>query len=107
MSESSHPLHHPSVDVAAKPAAAPPTAAAGTPTWPNFTGTPQLVGTSASQVSVYVDPSLGAQGTQSADALLAAADGVVAKNNAIFAVTGGATNVIVWALNGPTDGTGG
>ena len=102
----SHPLHHPSVDVARR-AAGPPATAADTPTWPNFTGTPQLVGTSASQVSVYVDPSLGAQGTQSADDLLAAADGVVAKNNAIFGITGGATNVIVWALNGPTDGTGG
>ena len=104
-SSETHPLRHPGLSAAPQPAGAP--AAAGTPTWPNFQGTPQLVGTSQSQVSVYVDPSLGAQGTQNANDLLAAADGVVAKNNAIFATQGGATNVIIWALNGPTDGTGG
>ncbi len=105
-SSDTHPLRHPATPAAPRPtgaAAAPP----GTPTWPNFQGTPQLVGTSSSQVSVYVDASLGAEATQNANDLLAAADGVVAKNNAIFAIQGGATNVIVYALNGPTDGTGG
>jgi hypothetical protein len=58
-------------------------------------------------VTVYVDPSLGAPGLQNANDLLAGADGVVQKNNAIFAITGGAVDVIVFALNGPTDGTGG
>jgi hypothetical protein len=58
-------------------------------------------------VTVYVDPSLGDQGTQNALALLDAADGVVAQNNAIFAIAGGPVDVIVFALNGQTDGTGG
>jgi hypothetical protein len=77
------------------------------PAWPSFTGTAQLVGTSTSGVSVYVDPSLGAPGLQNANDLLAGADGVVQKNNAIFAIAGGPVSVIVFALNGPTDGTGG
>ncbi len=82
------------------------TAGAG-PAWPSYTGTAQKVGTSSSGVTVYVDPSLGAQGLHSANDLLAGADGVVQKNNAIFAITGGAVDVIVFALNGATDGTGG
>ena len=82
-------------------------AAATTPAWPSFTGTAQLVGTSGTGVTVYVDPSLGAPGLQNANDLLAAADGVVQKNNAIFGTTGGPVSVIVFALNGPTDGTGG
>lgn len=103
-SSHTHPLRHPSIAATPRPAGAP---AAGSPNWPNFRGTPQLVGTSQTQVSVYVDASLGAQATQNANDLLAAADGVVAKNNAIFAIQGGATNVIIFALNGQTDGTGG
>jgi hypothetical protein len=82
-------------------------AAATTPAWPSFTGTAQLVGTSGTGVTVYVDPSLGAPGLQNANDLLAAADGVVQKNNAIFGITGGPVSVIVFALNGTTDGTGG
>jgi hypothetical protein len=82
-------------------------AAAKTPAWPSFTGTAQLVGTSATGVTVYVDPSLGAPGLQNANDLLAGADGVVQKNNAIFGITGGPVSVIVFALNGTTDGTGG
>jgi hypothetical protein len=58
-------------------------------------------------VTVYVDPSLGAPGLQNANDLLAAADGIVQKNNTIFAITGGAVSVIVFALSGATDGTGG
>jgi hypothetical protein len=77
------------------------------PAWPSFTGTAQQVGTSSTAVTVYVDPSLGAPGLQNANDLLAGADGVVQKNNAIFAITGGPVSVIVFALNGPTDGTGG
>lgn len=78
-------------------------------TWPTFTGTAQLVGTSPQQqVSVYVDPSLGQQGLQNAQALLADADRVAGINNTIFAVTGvNPVNVIVFALGGATDGTGG
>jgi hypothetical protein len=77
------------------------------PAWPSYTGSAELVGTSASGVTVYVDPSLGQPGLQNARDLLAAADRVVQENNAIFAITGGAVDVIVFALNGQTDGTGG
>ena len=85
----------------------PPRAAAATPAWPTFTGTATLVGTSRSGVTVYVDESLGAQGTQNAQELLASADSVVAQNNAIFGITGGPVDVIVYAIGGATDGTGG
>src|SRR5258708_1209629 len=95
-----HPIKAPRTPVARD-------AAARTPTWPSFTGTAQLVGTSGTGVTVYVDPSLGAPGLQNANDLLAAADGVVQKNNAIFGITGGPVSVIVFALNGTTDGTGG
>ena len=84
-----------------------PTRAATTPAWPTFTGTATLVGTSSSGVTVYVDESLGAQGTQNAQSLLSGADSVVAQNNTIFGITGGPVDVIVYALGGATDGTGG
>ncbi len=77
------------------------------PAWPSYTGTAQLVGTSASKVSVYVDPTLGNPALQNAQDLLAAADRVVQQNDAIFGISGGAVDVIVFALNGQTDGTGG
>jgi hypothetical protein len=53
-----------------------------------------------------VDPTVGSQGVQNAQDLLAAAERVVAQHNAIFGITGGAVNVIVFALNGQTDGAG-
>jgi hypothetical protein len=80
--------------------------AATTPAWPSYTGTAELVGTS-SGVTVYVDPSLGASALQNAQDLLAGAGKVVEQNNAIFGITGGAVDVIVFALGGETDGTGG
>jgi hypothetical protein len=58
-------------------------------------------------VSVYVDPTLGNEALQNAQDLLAAADRVVAQNNAIFGISGGAVDVILFALGGQTDGTGG
>lgn len=82
-------------------------AQATTPVWPSYTGTSQLVGTSSSGVTVYVDPSLGASALQNANDLLSAAGQVVSQNNAIFGITGGAVDVIILALNGATDGTGG
>lgn len=95
-----HPLRPP------VPRAAP--AAAGqAPAWPSYTGSAQLVGTSSSAVTVYVDPTLGSQAQRNAQDLLGAADRVVAQNNAIFGITGGPVDVIVFALNGQTDGTGG
>src|SRR5437016_2177471 len=82
-------------------------AAAGTPAWPTFSGTATLIGTSNSGVTVYVDQALGAEGMQNAQSLLSSADSVVAQNNAIFGITGGAFDVIVYAIGGATDGTGG
>ena len=82
--------------------------AAGVPQWPSYTGTSQLVGTSPSgAVTVYVDPSLGAPALSNAQDLVNDADRVVSANNAIFGTTGGQVSVIVFALNGSTDGTGG
>jgi hypothetical protein len=86
----------------------PPTAVApGTPAWPTFTGTATLVGTSGSGVTVYVDQALGGQGMQNAQSLLSSADTVVAQNNAIFGITGGPVDVVIYAIGGATDGTGG
>jgi hypothetical protein len=96
----SHPLRPPLQRIA-------PAASATVPAWPSYAGTSQLVGTSSSGVTVFVDPTLGSQALQNAQDLLAAADGVVQQNNAIFGISGGPVDVIVFALNGQTDGTGG
>jgi hypothetical protein len=80
---------------------------ATTPAWPTYRGASHLVGTSASHVTVYYDAALGANALQNAHDLLAAADAIVTQNNAFFGVTGGAVDVILFALNGATDGTGG
>lgn len=78
------------------------------PQWPSYTGTSQYVGTSpVAMAAIYVDPSLGAPALQNAKDLLADADRVVAANNAIFGVSGDPVSVIVFALGGQTDGTGG
>jgi hypothetical protein len=78
------------------------------PQWPSYKGTSQYVGTSpVGMVAVYVDPSLGAPALQNAQDLLSDADRVVAANNAIFGVDGDPVSVIVFALGGQTDGTGG
>lgn len=83
-------------------------ASAATPAWPSYTGTAQLVGTSPSgRVTVYVDPTLGQPGLQNAQDLLNDADRVVSANDGFFGTTGGAVSVIVFALGGATDGTGG
>ncbi len=95
-----HPLRPPLQPIA-------PAARRAAPLWPSYTGASQLVGTSSSAVTVYVDPSLGNPALQNAQDLLAAADRVVQQNNAIFGITGGPVDVIVFALNGRTDGTGG
>ena len=78
------------------------------PAWPSYQGTSQFVGTSPSgRVTVYVDPSLGQPALQNAQDLVNDADRVVAVNDGIFGTTGGPVNVIVFALDGNTDGTGG
>lgn len=81
---------------------------AGTPQWPSYTGVSQLVGTSPSgHVTVYVDPTLGQPGLQNAQDLVQDADRVVAANDALFGFAGDPVDVIVFALGGQTDGTGG
>jgi hypothetical protein len=78
------------------------------PQWPSFKGTTQYVGTSpVTMVAIYVDPSLGDPALQNAKELLADADRVVTANNAIFAAPGEPVSVIIFALGGQTDGTGG
>jgi hypothetical protein len=78
------------------------------PAWPSYQGTSQYVGTSPSgRVMVYVDPSLGAQALQNAQDLVNDADRVVTANDGIFGTIGGPVSVIVFALGGNTDGTGG
>jgi hypothetical protein len=56
---------------------------------------------------VFVDPKLGAPALQNAQDLLNDADRVVNANDALFASTGGPVSVVVFALGGQTDGTGG
>lgn len=78
------------------------------PRWPTYTGTSQFVGTSpGGRAHVFVDPTLGQPGRQNAQGLMADADRVSAANDALFGSTGGAVNVIIYALGGVTDGTGG
>ncbi|HEY6369659.1 MAG TPA: hypothetical protein VIX37_03710 [Candidatus Sulfotelmatobacter sp.] len=78
------------------------------PAWPSYQGTSEFVGTSPSgRVSVYVDPSLGQPALQNAEDLVNDADRVVTANDGIFGTTGGPVSVIVFALGGATDGTGG
>jgi len=82
--------------------------ASTTGAWPNFRGKAHLVGVSpGGTVTVYVDPVLGAPAAQNATDLLNDADRVVAANNRVFGTPGGNVDVIVFALHGATDGTGG
>src|SRR5215467_14442606 len=78
------------------------------PKWPSFRGHATLVGTSPSgRVTVYVDKALGQPGMQNAKDLLADADRIVQANDHFFGTSSGRVNVIVFALGGRTDGTGG
>jgi len=78
------------------------------PAWPSYKGSSKFVGTSPSgRVTVFVDPTLGDPGLQNGTDLVNDADRVVAANDQIFGTTGGAVSVIVFALDGATDGTGG
>ncbi len=80
----------------------------GGPNWPSFKGTATQVGTSPSgRATIYVDSSLPQAGQQNAADLLADADRVVQANDHIFGASAGSVNVIVFALGGATDGTGG
>jgi hypothetical protein len=78
------------------------------PEWPSYTGVSQYVGTSPTgRVTVYVDASLGQPALQNAHDLVNDADRVVAANDAVFGTTGGPVSIIVFAMDGNTDGTGG
>ncbi len=98
---------HPLVPPWATPAPRPEAQVATGPAWPTYRGTAQLVGTSTSGVSVYVDPSLGQSALQNAQDLLSDADRVMEANDAIFDIASQPVDVIVFALGGQTDGTGG
>ncbi|HEV7179699.1 MAG TPA: hypothetical protein VGN11_07500 [Candidatus Baltobacteraceae bacterium] len=78
------------------------------PQWPSYTGTSHYVGTSANgRAKVFVDPSLGAPALANAQDLVADSDRILSANDTIFNTTGGGVSVIVFALGGVTDGTGG
>ena len=86
----------------------PSSANAGIPQWPSYTGESKLVGQSSNgRLTVYVDPTLGPQGLANANSLLKDADRVIDANDAIFGTTGGPTSVIIFALDGHKDGSGG
>jgi hypothetical protein len=86
-------------------------ASAGDPTapsWPSFPGTGEYVGTGAGgRVIVFVDPTLGAEALQNAQDLVTDAARIVAANDGYFGTSDGTISVIVFALGGATDGTGG
>lgn len=68
----------------------------------------QLIGTTPSgNVTVYFDPSLGAQGQDLAQQIFAIADKTYADCQAFFSIPGQPVNVIIAALSGLTDGSGG
>jgi hypothetical protein len=76
--------------------------------WPSFQGTATLVGTSQSgRVSIYYDATLDVPGLANAQALLQDADRVVQANDHFFGASAGSVNVVIFALNNATDGTGG
>jgi hypothetical protein len=78
------------------------------PTWPSYTGQSQYVGSSTDgRVDVFVDPTLGPQAVQNAQDLVNDADRVGSLNDAFFGIPGGDVQVIVFALGGATDGSGG
>ena len=78
------------------------------PQWPSYKGKSDYVGTSPiTMVSIYVDPTLGAPALQNAKDLLADADRVAQANDAIFGSPGDPVSVIIFAMDGKTDGTGG
>ncbi len=90
------------------PPAPPPIPKPIEPAWPTFPGGASFVGTSKRGISVWYDPMLGSQGLMNAQALLADADRVAALNDSIFGLsTDTPVNVVVLALGGATDGTGG
>jgi hypothetical protein len=96
--------NHPIRAVPSGPAHAAPPA----PAWPSYAGVSQLVGSTPSgRLNVFVDPSLGQPARQNAQDLIADGDRIITANDALFGTVGGSVSVIIFALNGATDGTGG
>jgi hypothetical protein len=78
------------------------------PQWPSFTGSAQFISVSPSgRVTVFVDPSLGERGLANAQYLVNDCDRVVAAMEEIFGASGAPVSVIIFAMSGQTDGTGG
>ncbi len=78
------------------------------PQWPSFTGNGTFVGTSLSGlVNVWYDAGLGSQALANARDLLADADRIISLDSAIFGTPDRSVNVILFSLDGQTDGTGG
>ena len=101
-------MHHPGKAVSGGKKMAAAGAGPATPQWPSYTGTSKFVGTSPSgRVTVYVDPTLAHPALQNAQDLVNDADRVASANDAIFGTSGGPVSVVVFALGGATDGTGG
>jgi hypothetical protein len=102
-------MHHPlTLEVPLDRPAAPRRDQPAPPQWPSYGGTSQFVGSSLrGRLNLYVDPTLGQPGLQNAQDLLNDADRVIDANNAIFGTPGGPVSVIIFALGGATDGTGG
>lgn len=78
------------------------------PAWPSFSGSAQYVGSSNNgRVHVFVDTLLGAPALQNAEDLVNDSDRIVALNDGFFGTSQGEVSVLVYALGGLTDGTGG
>ncbi|MBV9671100.1 MAG: hypothetical protein JOZ43_09105 [Acidobacteriales bacterium] len=68
----------------------------------------QKIGTTPDgNVTVYYDPSLGQQGSDLAQQVLNSAADTYNQSQAFFAIAGSPVNVIIAAVNGATDGSGG
>jgi hypothetical protein len=84
-------------------AAAPPE-----PSWPSFPGGAIYVATSGDgRVDIWVDPSLGVEAEQNATDLVNDADRIGQLNDSFFGTPAGNVSVVLFALGGPTDGSGG
>src|SRR5579864_2369229 len=103
-----NPMHHPISATSRKRAVAARPGTPAPPQWPSYKGTSEFVGASPSgRVTVYVDPGLGGPALQNAKDLVSDGDRIATANDAIFGTTGEPVNVIIFAMGGATDGTGG
>jgi hypothetical protein len=78
------------------------------PSWPTYIGESTYIGSSNSgRIHVFVDASLGTQANQNGIDLVNDSDRVVALNDSFFGTNEGEVSVMIYAMNGLTDGTGG